>query len=79
MTIKDISEARDNNKLFVGVKQAIKHNKDIATVFVAKDARSETIQKLNEKNISHVVLKSKEEIAKNLNLDFESEVFSIKK
>jgi len=79
MTIKDIKEAIEEDKVYFGIKQAIKHKKDIASVFITKDARDETVKKLEEMKIEFIVLKPKSEMTKNLNLDFESEVFSIKK
>ncbi len=82
MSIKEIKEAIDEGKLMFGVKQAIKHSgkgKDkISRVFVAKDARDATIDKLEGAKVEFEVLKTKEEIAKELGLDFESEVYSIK-
>jgi len=79
MSIKEINEAIEKNKVYFGIKQAIKHKKDINTVFIAKDTREETVQKLEDAKIEFIVLKSKAEMSKNLNLDFISEVFSIKK
>jgi ribosomal protein L7Ae-like RNA K-turn-binding protein len=79
MSIKEIKEAIDEKKVYFGIKQAKKHKANIATVFVTKDARDETIKLLEDAKIEFVVLKPKSEMTKGLNLDFESEVFSIKK
>ena len=79
MSIKEINEAIEKDNVYFGIKQAIKHKKDIKTVFIAKDTRENTVQKLDDANIEFIVLKTKLEMAKNLNLDFSSEVFSIKK
>jgi|TARA_Y100000310_G_C20558768_1_gene751954 ribosomal protein L30E len=83
MSIKEIKEAIDEGKMMFGVKQAVKHSKgkgkdNVSRVFVAKDARDVTIDKLEEAKVEFEVLKTKEEIAKELGTDFESEVFSIK-
>ena len=78
MNLKEIKEAIEEEKIYFGIKQAIKHKKDIASVFITKDARDETVKKLEDAGIEFVVLKTKSEMTKNLNLDFESEVFSIK-
>ena len=81
MSIKEIKEAMDEGKIMFGVKQAVKHSKgkgNSVKVFVAKDARDATIDKLEEAKVEFEVLKTKEEIAKELGTDFESEVFSIK-
>ena len=50
----------------------------ISNVFIAKDTRDETVEKLEDANIEFVVLKSKADLAKELNLDFECEVFCLK-
>jgi len=81
MSIKEIKEAIDEEKIMFGVKQAVKHSKGkdkTKKVFVAKDTRDSTINKLEEAKVEFEVLKTKEEIAKELGLDFESEVYSIK-
>lgn len=77
MGIKDIKEAIEKEKVFFGVKQAIKNKKKISNVFVAKDVREETIDKLEKAGIEFVVLKPKEELKRELNMDFGCEVFSI--
>ena len=79
MSIKEIKEGIENKKVYFGIKQAIKHKKDIKTVFIAKDTRDETVEMLEAAKIEFIVLKSKADLTKNLNLDFTSEVFSIKK
>ena len=79
MTIKEINEAIEKNKIYFGIKQAIKHKKDIKTVFIVKDTREETVEKLENAEIEFIVLRTKDDMKKNLNLDFTSEVFSIKK
>lgn len=79
MSIKEINEAIEKDKVYFGIKQAIKHKKDLETVFITKDAREDTVQKLEDAGIEFIVLKTKLEMTKNLNLDFTSEVFSIKK
>jgi ribosomal protein L7Ae-like RNA K-turn-binding protein len=79
MSLKEIKEAIEKESIYFGIRQAIKHKKEIGSVFISKDARESTVAKLEAAEIEFTVLKSKEEISKNLNLDFESEVFSIKK
>ena len=77
MSIKEIKEALKDDKVYFGIKQALKHKKDIKAVFITKDTREETVEKLEDAKIEFSVLKDKDEITKNLNLDFTSEVFSI--
>lgn len=79
MSIKEIKEALEKDKVYFGIKQAIKHKKEIDSVFITKDTRDDTVKKLEDEDIEFVVLKSKSDMTKNLNLNFESEVFSIKK
>jgi len=81
MSVKEIKEGIELGKVFFGIKQVLKNlsgKKKLKNIFVAKDAREETIKKLENAKINFVVLKSKEDIAKELGLDFASEVYSIK-
>ncbi len=80
MSIKDLKDALEKGKLVCGIRQTLKLSKGKKKfrVFVAKDTRESTLQKLREANIKFEVLKSKEDIAKELNLGFESEVYLIK-
>ena len=79
MSIKEISEAMEKDSVFFGIREAVKNAKKLVNVFIAKDTRDETVEKLESAGIEFVVLKPKAELAKELNLDFECEVFSIKK
>ena len=78
MTIKEIKEGMENGKVCFGVRQVLKGGKKMKSVFICKDTRDETVEKLEAGKIEFDVLKSKEDVAKELNLDFECEVFSIK-
>jgi ribosomal protein L7Ae-like RNA K-turn-binding protein len=78
MSVKEIKEAMEENKVVFGVNQALKIGKKLKHVFIAKDTRDSTVEKLEEAGIEFDVLKSKSDLARELNLDFESEVFSIK-
>jgi len=77
MSLKEIKEGIENKLVLFGIRQALK-NKKLKQVFIAKDTRDETVEKLESAKIEFDVLKSKSDIAKELNLDFECEVFSIK-
>jgi ribosomal protein L7Ae-like RNA K-turn-binding protein len=79
MSLKDLKDALKEKKVGFGLKQALKTKKDKKKVriFVAKDVRNETLDKLQENNINFEFLKTKKEISKELGLDFESEVFLI--
>lgn len=79
MSIKEIKEAMEKGNVYFGIRQAIKHAKKLSDVFIAKDTREETVKKLESAGIEFSVLKLKEDIAKELNLNFECEVFSLKK
>ena len=78
MSVKEIQEAIDGGLVLYGIRQALKNKGKLANVFIAKDTRDETVEKLEVAKIEFDVLKTKSEIAKELNLDFECEVFSIR-
>ena len=71
------SSARNSVPSKKGVKAPASSGK-ISNVFIAKDTRDETVEKLENAKIEFDVLKSKADMAKELNLDFECEVFSLK-
>ena len=77
MSVKEILEAMEEGKVLFGLNQAVKHAKKVKSVFICKDTRDETVEKLESSGIEFVVLKSKEDMTKELGLDFECEVFSI--
>ena len=79
MSLKDLKEAIDEKKARFGIRQALRlgEGKKKVRVFVAKDARDETLNKLQEKDVNFEFLKTKKEVSKELGLDFESEVFLI--
>jgi len=78
MSVKEISEAMDSGDVSFGIRQCLKGGKKSKNVFIAKDARDETVEKLEDKGIEFTVLKSKADLAKELNLDFECEVFCLR-
>lgn len=82
MSVKEINDAMKEDKASFGIKRVLKlaANKKLpksAQIFVAKDAREETIEKLEEAKVDFEILKKKEELAKDLGLSFESEVFLV--
>jgi len=87
MSVKEIQEAMEKGNVCFGIRQALKYaNRSadpkfkgvkLSNIFIAKDTREETVEKLESAGIEFIVLKSKESIAKELNLDFECEVFSL--
>jgi ribosomal protein L7Ae-like RNA K-turn-binding protein len=79
MSVKEIKEAMENGKVCFGLRQALKGGKNMKSVFICKDTRDETVEKLEVGKVEFDVLKSKEDVAKELNLDFECEVFSVRK
>jgi len=78
MSVKELSEAMAGGKVLFGIKQALKGGKKLKNVFIAKDTREDTVEKLDAAGIEFDVLKSKAELARELNLDFLCEVFSVK-
>ena len=78
MSVKEIGEAIESGNVVFGIKQTLKLGKKAKSVFIAKDTRDDTVEKLEAAKIEFDVLKSKADLAKELNLDFECEVFSLK-
>ena len=83
MSIKEIKEAMDEGKAVFGIRQVlkaqgVKKGNAVLKDFVAKNARDKTLEDLEKAGVEYEVLKMKEEIAKDLNLDFECEVYLIR-
>jgi ribosomal protein L7Ae-like RNA K-turn-binding protein len=78
MSLKELGEGIEAGKVSFGIKQALKLGKKAKNVFIAKDTRDDTVEKLENAKIEFDVLKSKADLTKELNLDFECEVFSLK-
>jgi ribosomal protein L7Ae-like RNA K-turn-binding protein len=78
MSVKEIKDAIESGNVLFGIRQSLKNSKKLKNVFIAKDTRDETVEKLEAAKIEFIVLKSKEDLARELNLDFECEVFSLK-
>ena len=79
MSVKEIKEGMKKGKVCFGLSQALKCGRKIKDVFICKDTRGSTVERLEAAKVEFDVLKSKEDVAKELNLDFECEVFSVKK
>ncbi|MCG8684264.1 MAG: hypothetical protein MI892_05280 [Desulfobacterales bacterium] len=78
MSVKELREGIEEGRVLFGVKQALKLGKKAKNIFIAKDTRDETVEKLERAELEFDVLKSKEDLTKELNLDFECEVFSLR-
>ena len=78
MSVKELREGIEEGKVLFGIKQALKVGKKAKNVFIAKDTRDSTVEKLEEAKLEFDVLKSKADLTKELNLDFECEVYSLK-
>ncbi|MBS3087104.1 hypothetical protein J4226_00750 [Candidatus Pacearchaeota archaeon] len=78
MSVKDLKEGIEEGRVLFGIKQALKLGKKAKGVFIAKDTRDSTVEKLEGAGIEFDVLKSKAELTKELNLDFSAEVFCLK-
>ena len=77
MSLKEIREAIEDGKVMYGSNQTLKKGKKLKRVFIAKDSRDSTVEKLDSAGIEFDVLKSKSDLTKELNLDFFTEVISI--
>jgi len=78
MSVKELREGIEDKKVLFGIKQALKAGKKAKNIFIAKDTRDSTVEKLEKAELAFDVLKSKEDLTKELNLDFECEVFCLK-
>ena len=78
MNVKELREAVEAGSVLFGIKQALKLGKKSKNIFITKDTRDETVEKLEKAELEFDVLKSKTDLTKELNLDFECEVFSLK-
>ena len=78
MSVKELREGIEAGNVLFGIKQALKLGGKSKRVFIAKDTRDETVEKLENAKLEFDVLKSKADLTKELNLDFECEVFSLK-
>lgn len=83
MSLRDLVEADKKGNVSFGIKQVLrlaktKKLKKTSRVFVARDAREETIKQLEDAGVEFEVLKNKEDIAREMGSDFDSEVFLIK-
>ena len=81
MTVKDLKEGFEKEKVIFGLKEILKNlkgKKKKMKIYVCSDTRAEIVKKLDENKIEFEKLKSKEEVAKELGLNFECEVFSLK-
>jgi ribosomal protein L7Ae-like RNA K-turn-binding protein len=79
MSVKELKEGIEAGSVLFGINQALRGGKNLKNVFIAKDTRDETVEKLETAGIEFDVLKSKDDLTKELNLDFVSEVFSLVK
>ncbi len=80
MSLKDVRDGIEKGSVCFGFKQTLKNfkPKKKMKVFVAKDVRQDILDRLNELGMEPDFLKSKQEIAKELNLDFQCETFLLK-
>lgn len=82
MSLRDLIEADKKGNVSFGIKQVLKlakakKLKKTTRVFVARDTREETIKQLEDAGVEFEVLKNKEDITREMGIDFDSEVFVI--
>lgn len=82
MSLRDLIEADKKGNVSFGIKQVLKlakakKLKKTARVFVARDTREETIKQLEDAGVEFEVLKNKDDITREMGIDFDSEVFLI--
>ncbi len=83
MSLKELTESHKAGKVSFGIREVLKlaKNKKMkkdSRVFVCKDTREEVIAKLEKAEVEFEVLKNKKDVSRELELDFDSEVFLIK-
>jgi ribosomal protein L7Ae-like RNA K-turn-binding protein len=78
MSVKELREGIEAGNVFFGIRQALKLGKKAKIIFIAKDCRDETVERLEGAGLDFEVLKSKDDLTKELNLDFSCEVFCLK-
>ena len=77
MSIKEIKTAKDEGKIYFGLKQCLKHIKNIKKVYVPKDAGEDILKRLKEKGVDFEFTKSHKDLLKELDNNFHCSVFSI--
>lgn len=82
MSLRELNEEYKKDNVSFGVRKILKlakakKLKKSSRVFVCRDTREETLKQLEDAGVEFEVLKNKEEISKELGLDFKSEVFLI--
>jgi ribosomal protein L7Ae-like RNA K-turn-binding protein len=82
MSLRDLIEADKKENVIFGIRQVLKlakakKLKKTSRVFVARDTREETIKQLEDAGVEFEVLKNKDDIAREMGIDFDSEVFLI--
>ena len=82
MSLRDLIEADKKGNVSFGIKQVLKlakakKLKKTSRVFVARDTREETIKQLEDAGVEFEVLKNKDDITREMGIDFDSEVFLI--
>ena len=78
--VTELKKFIDNKKVFFGAKQALKNSKELNNVIVPMDCRADVknILQLNKINFRVIDLK-KEELRIKLGIDFQCEVFCLRK
>jgi ribosomal protein L7Ae-like RNA K-turn-binding protein len=82
MSLRDLIEADKKGNVTFGIRQVLKlakakKLKKTSRVFVARDTREDTIKKLEDAGVEFEVLKNKDDITREMGIDFDSEVFLI--
>ena len=78
--VDEIRDAIKEEKVVFGVKQSLKNAKDLNKVILAVDCRDQIKQLMRVNKVKFEILDfSKEEIASRLGLDFQCEIFGLRK
>ena len=78
--VHELKKGIEEGKIFFGIKQSLRNSNNLDKAKVSSDCRLEIIDALRKKNIEIEQMNfSKEELSNRLELNFQCEVFGIKK
>lgn len=78
--VHELKNSVEEDKVFFGIKQCLKKSSEIGGAVIVSDSRDEIKKLLKANGISFREIElSKREVAERLSIDFECEVFGIRK
>ena len=78
--MNEMKELIENDKVFFGVRETIRNAKNVERVIVPSDCRQKSKEMLEKSNLEiEFVEFSKQELVEKLGIEFQCEVFGVKK